>query len=1166
MLTPQQKLAVTNRGGKLLVSAAAGSGKTKVLVDRLLSYLTDSNDPANLDDFVIITYTKAAAAELRGKIAAKLTEKIAEDPLNRHLQQQIQRLYLTKISTVHSFCGDILREYAYCLDIPADFRVADENECSQIKTKILESVLENAYETVGENPHFRAFVDSQGFGRDDRRIPEILLRVYASAYCHLDPQGWLSRCESDACVDTLEGAEQTVWGQYLIGDLHAYLDLQIESIQRCVEKAVKADGMEKPAALLADTVNQLVCLRKCDTWDGIFRHKTIDYGRLTFSKKCTDLELAERIKHIRSACKAGLEKKLRYFSDRSEQVLKDLRDSGDAVRGLVELVRMFSDAYSKAKLSRRILDFADLEHRTLDLLVGKRRSGPTRIALELGQQYREIMVDEYQDSNAVQDAIFSALTHKRQNCFMVGDVKQSIYQFRLADPGIFIDKYNRFLHAEEATAGQGRKVLLCNNFRSSNEVICAVNDVFTTCMSPQVGGLHYGDDEKLYEGIPHIPIGEPEVELYGIDVQEDTYAEEAAVVADRITVLLDGTHKVRKGDQLRPITPDDIVILLRSPGSVGGEFRYALEQRGIRCNMGNSSDLLRTEEIGVLRSLLQVISNPLQDIPLIAVLASRVFCFSADELAVIRSKSKKTSIFEALQLDDSEKTLAFLSVLSDLRREARMVNLSQLLDAIFVHTKMDSIYAAMDHGQDRTRNLQAFCQFVADYESTGQRDLRQFLEHLDTMDEQGLTVAGEQKAGGVTIMSIHKSKGLEFPVVFLCGLSRAFNQESAREQVLCEKELGLGLSCVDPVQRVRYPNIAKRAIALKIQTEGISEELRVLYVAMTRARDRLIMTYAVKNLENDLKDLTMRMDMSSQLLLTADVNCPGSWILQSALRRTEAGEFFAISGQPAQVGLQGKPWLIRIAQAPSAQISVQEEFTENEIHDVTIVNRLRNSLGFSYPFLSATKAPSKQTATQLKGRIKDHEAAENSASAGRFVGVFRKPAFISSKHDSTQYGNLIHLVMQHIRYAGCDDVSAVQQELSRMCRLQLITEEQAAMVDCARIARFFTTELGIKLKNCETVLREFKFSILDDAGSYMDGLAGEEVLLQGVVDCAMIDDDGITIIDFKTDHVTKDSLNNRAEQYRTQVMTYANAMCRIYKKPVKQMWLYFFNLNMAYKL
>ena len=705
-LTPQQEAAVKNRGGKLLVSAAAGSGKTKVLVDRLMSYIKDPVAPANLDDFLIITYTKAAAAELRGKIAAKLTEHIAADPSNRHLQQQMQRLYLAKISTVHSFCSEILKEFSYQLDISSDFRLADESEAAELQMLAVERILEQAY--VEGNEDFLAFVDSQGLGRTDYQIPVIIFDVYERSRCHLNPDKWLDDCLSASGTEGIADAGQTIWGRYLMEDLFQYLDMHLSALRNCAIRADNALYMEKPAALLWETINQLQCLRDSKTWDDIFIHKNISYGTLRFDKKCDDTVLVDQIKAVRNACKDGLEKRLKIFANDSARVLEDIAGTTGAMRGLVRMVRDFAREYGSMKKKRRIVDFSDLEHLALDLLVGKNRTAPTNLAREIGDRYREVMVDEYQDSNAVQDRIFSALTEKKNNCFMVGDVKQSIYQFRLADPEIFLDKYKTYAPVADAVDGQGRKVLLSSNFRSSGGVISAVNDVFTACMSETVGGLEYGSDERLNEGIPHINIGEPEVELYAVDVVEDTYAEEAAFTADRIVRLLDGKHMIREKDVLRPITAEDIVILLRSPGSVGWHFQQALEQRGLRCISGSSDDLMQTEEIVVLRSILQTINNPLQDIPLVAAMTSRIFGFGADDLAAIRTKNRYCSIFEALKKSEDERVQGFLEVLSRLRTAATNNSITKLMHAILLETKADSIYGAMPHGDKKLENIHIF--------------------------------------------------------------------------------------------------------------------------------------------------------------------------------------------------------------------------------------------------------------------------------------------------------------------------------------------------------------------------------------------------------------------------------------------------------------------------
>ena len=1164
-LTPQQAQAVRDRGGKLLVSAAAGSGKTKVLVDRLLSYLTDPVSPANLDEFLIITYTKAAASELRGKIASKLTERIAQEPENRHLQKQMQRLFLTKISTVHGFCSDLLREYAYKLDIAADFRVADENECREIREQVMADLLDSAYEQAGEDEDFRAFVDSQGLGRDDRLVPEILLKVYDSARCHLNPEQWLDDCLSAVDTDGLTDASETVWGKFLMDDLFSALDAQIAVLTQCAESADAVEGFEKAAANLRDTLQQLETLRESESWDAIAAGRKIDYGRLTFPRKNPDPELSDRIKAARNACKKDLEKKFHSFADPSEQILGDLEKSAGAARGLVALVRRFDQEYRAAKHGRRVLDFGDLEHRTLDLLLGKSRSSFTAAAREIGSRYREIMVDEYQDSNGVQDAIFTALTAEKQNCFMVGDVKQSIYQFRLADPGIFLDKYSHFVPADDAQPGEGRKVLLSSNFRSGGEVIEAVNDVFCTCMTPEAGGLQYGEAEALREGIPHASLPEPAVELYGLEIREDTYAEEAAFVAEKIHSMLKSGSLIRSGEGFRPVQPDDIVILLRSPGSVGHRFQQALEALGVRCTSGGGMDLLQTEEVSALRSFLQTIANPRQDIPLISTLASPIFGFTADDLAEFRGRQKKGSVYDALLLSDQPKARAFLHTLGTLRREARMCTLTELLEKCFTMTRLDSIYSAMPGGEAKRANLQVFYQLAADFEAGSLRDLGQFLDHLTAMEEKGLITTASANAGCVTIMSIHKSKGLEFPVVFLCSLAREFNRESLRAQILCDQELGLGLSVADPRNRIRYPSVSKRAIAAKMAAESLSEEMRVLYVAMTRARDRLIMTYASQNLEADLQDIAQRMDFDGGRLLCKDAVCPGEWILLAAMQRTEAGELHALGGRPGETRLSQHPWKISVTEAPVAQAAAEGE-TQPEIRlPEGAREALQRSLAFRYAHLPATQAPSKQTATGRKGRSKDEEAAEDTRPSNR-VRSWRKPSFLSHKLEGKSYGTAIHAAMQYVNYESCDSPEAVREEIDRLVREGFLSEEQGKLVSAEKIADFFQTPIGWKLRSGTEHLREFKFSILDDGAHYGEGLEGEQVLLQGVVDCALIEPDGITVLDFKTDYVTEETLPQVTERYRPQLQTYAEALTRIYEMPVKKCLLYFFRLNQFAKV
>ena len=1161
-LTEQQYIASTNRGGNLLVSAAAGSGKTKVLVERLMEYLKDYN--TNLDQFLIITYTKAAAAELRGKIAKRLTEAIAEDPENFHLQKQMQHLFLAKISTVHGFCSDVVREYAQRLNLSADFRVAEESECDEIRGLVMKDLMDKAYAGIHEDPDFQAFVDTQCQGRDDRMLAEIVQKVYGSAMCHPDPEQWLDKCLNDCNVEGKTDASQTVWGRALMEELFSYLDLCIADLRRNAEM-VRAEAPDcKAVTCLENAAAELLRLRGYTTWDELSRLRAVNYGRLTFPKSFDPLT-KERVQAGWEEYKDGVKKRLVWFTDDSQQVLADLSQSAAASRGLIDLVRRFRTAYDKAKRSRRCVDFADLEHLTLELLWRRDVEGhrvPTAAAAELGRRFREIMVDEYQDSNEVQDAIFRALSGDRGNCFMVGDVKQSIYQFRLADPGIFLEKYSSYAPVAEAAAGEGRKVLLSANFRSGPEIIEAVNHVFRSCMCERVGGLEYGADEALNEGLPRDVLPDPAVELHCIQVRQDTYAEESDYVASRIRQMLDAGELVRSGDGLRPVRPDDIVILLRSPGTAGADFQRALAAQGIRCTSGGGTDLLACQEIQVLRSILQTISNPRQDIPLLAVLASPVFGFTADELAAFRALKKEVPIYDALLDDTNPRSEEFLKKLATLRRDARMYPISRLIQRIFKETRMDSIYGAKADGEARKANLQAFYQLAANYENGSHRDLEQFLEYLDLQEEKGLKVAGESTAGAVTIMSIHKSKGLEFPVVFLSNLSRNFNTESQRDQVMCHKDLGLGLCAIDAEKRTRYATISKRSIAVRTAMESLSEEMRVLYVAMTRPQDRLIMTYATKKMDERLRDFALQMSEGRSERLIRTVPCPGDWVLMAALTRRESRCLLDDEELRCQCNVDAAHrWRVVMTQAPEQAPTAAVVEEESRTLPEGAAERLKTALAFHYPHTAATTFASKQTATQRKGRVKDQEAAEDAEEpvVTAVKRSWRKPGFVEA--GGKDYGNAMHAAMQYIHFDRCGTVQGVEKELNRLYLAGFLKEDQRKIIEPDKIHNFFTSDLGRKLLDGTPYVREFKFSILCDAGEFDGGPAGEQVLLQGVVDCALLEEDGITVIDFKTDKVTKDTAREVAKQYCDQVKTYVDAMERVYGKTVKAACLYFFAIN-----
>lgn len=1160
VLTKEQQAVVDDRGGALLVSAAAGSGKTKVLVDRVLGRVADPSQHCNIDDFLMITFTQSAASELRGKLIAAFSELLSKQPENRHLQRQMSRVYLAQISTVHSFCGAILREYAHVLDLPADFRVCDDEEGKQLRARALTDTLEAAYHAVQTDAQLAAALDMLGAGRDDRAIHELILKLYESVQCYGDPKARMAALTEMLDVSSCADAGQTVWGEYLIEEFRRYLSLCARALEEACRMIDETGALAPYSATFHTNLDAVRALSQQTAWEAM-RTGAIDFGRLASIRKCDVPEKKEYVQALRKKIVNGIRAKQEKFSLPSAEALADLRLSGDALQGLLTLVGQFSERYQQAKLQRHVLDYNDLEHDTLRLLTGA-SGGPTATARELSQRYAEIMVDEYQDTNRVQDAIFTAISREGKNLFFVGDVKQSIYRFRLADPGIFLEKYRRFADYTQAADGEPRRILLSDNFRSHPAILEAANDVFRLTMTPRIGGLYYGEAEALHPNRPDMDMGEPAVELHCIDMQElpkqppVTRAEiEAEFVAERVVSLLSHSE-IPEGESLRAIRPEDIVILMRSLSGKAQTYMDALRRRGISCVSG-SDDLFAAEEIRFLIALLQVIDNPRQDIPLVTVLLSPVFAFTAEDLAEIRAAHRKAELFDALT--ESERAADFCALLTELRDLAQRVSLRGLFDEIGERTMLLSVYAARLEPLQCARELDAFAALADRYESGGRYGLSGFLRYLDTLREKGVASEDAAAAGAVRLMTVHKSKGLEFPVVILADLCKGFNHTDARASVLTDSELGVGCSVLDRKRRISYPTIARSAIASRIDRENASEEMRVLYVAMTRAKSRLIMTCCSRKLLGKLKNIARDLTVPASDVLIEDADSMADWVLMAATARTEAGELFAAAGKPDCSRVTEHPWKIALHDAnaylpkpeETAQEAVTADFTPLPLHLS------------AYAHEAATSAPTKLTATQLKGRELDTEAAEQTRP--QELLHFPSPRFLEGERplSPTERGTAIHLAMQFIRYEACGTLEGVRAELARLGEMRMLTPQQLAAVRPEKILRFFTSKIGWLVRTAPKVVREFKFSVLDDAAQYDPSLSGEKVLLQGVTDCCVIGADGLSILDFKSDHIAAGEEMERAAYYRGQLDAYSRALSRIFELPVKKRILYFFATDTA---
>ena len=1199
-LTPEQQAVVDNRGGALLVSAAAGSGKTRVLVERLLSRV--EGDGLDVDRFLVITYTKAAAAELRSRIVEELSDRLSRSPGDAHLRRQSALVYKAQISTVHAFCAQLLRECGHLLDLNPDFRLCDEGEAGILSLNALNDVLEARYETIGENPDFALLVDTMSAGRDDARLVQIVLDVRGRVQSHPDPEAWLDgQAEAFDLAGTADAGE-TVWGRLLLEDARRQAAYWVGKLAAALELTACDPGLSANyGPTLSATIDGLraFCAGAERGWDAARACLPIPFPTAGRKKMSGCTGEAERVKAARNACKKRMEKLEDRFADGSAVLLADLEAVRPDVRALFALVKDFEQAYAAEKARRGLLDFSDLEHLAVKLLVGP-DGEPTGLAGQWSARYDEIMVDEYQDTNAVQNAIFSALSRRGENLFMVGDVKQSIYRFRLADPGIFLEKYRTFRPYEEAAPGEPRRMILSKNFRSRPQVLEGVNYLFRSVMSAGFGEIDYGPDEALYPGasFPEPEDGRCALELDALDLsggeegaeRPERDLQEARFAAGRIAALLAEGFPVSDGEGgRRPLKPADVVILVRSPGSVLHHYARALGERDLPWEADGGGDFFAATEISVALALLQIVDNPRQDVPLISVLRSPVYAFSADRLAQLRSAAPEGDFYAALERAaraGEADCAAFLADLEDLRFGAGDKSCVQLLWHIYDQTNLMGLFGAMDEGEKRQGNLLTLAELARGFEGAGHKGLFGFLSHLEKLRGSGAKLilpAPGRTGGGVRIMSIHRSKGLEFPVVLLCGLARLLNREDMNQPILFHPKLGVGPKRLDTERMVEYPTLARLGVARQLEYEMMAEELRLLYVAMTRAKEKLILSCALTGGGKDLAALAPDAGSPVDPQVLLGCRSVGQWVLLAALARPEAlplrmaAEAFTA---PADADF-GPAWDIRWVDGsacapPQPRASRPEGQAKPEAgpEAAALAERLR----WTYPYAADVEIPSKLTATQLKGRALDGEVAEGTRESGqrgeaepepRRRAFHQRPRFAQEAFGLTpaQRGTALHLVMQFIDFARTGTVEEIRAEIARLVDRAFLTPVQGEAVEPEKVAAFFASGLGRALRTSPTLRREFKFSILVPAADYyQEAGAGEQVLLQGVVDCFFEEQDGLTVVDFKTDHVFGEELLRRAEAYRPQLAAYSRALGEITGKPVARRVLWFFSEGRAVEI
>ena len=1159
--TPSQKLAIEDRGGELLVSAAAGSGKTRVLTERLMRWITEGDAPRSIDNFLIITFSTAAAAELRSRISEELSARAAADPGSKRLRRESALVRRAQIGTIHSFCSALLREYAGRAGIAPDFAIADEDRARELRRLSLETVLEAAYAEA--EPGFIQLADTVGAGTDDRRLESLVLELHGKLQSHARPGDWAAR-QSELFETGAEDAADTPWGRELLESAADELLWWAGEFDELVRSLAGFEKMGKAyVPSFSETASSLrgAAKRAAEGWDALREALPIAFPRLgSLRGGGEDPELAERAKARREACKKAAKRIEKGFTLPSEQLLRDMRATAPAMRALLKLVGDFDAEYTRRKRRRSLLDFADLEHLAARLLTEPDGS-PTETAREVSRRYAEVMVDEYQDVSLVQDMIIRAVSDSGRRLFMVGDVKQSIYRFRLADPTIFLKKYESYADAPQPE-GVPRRVFLRESFRSRGEVVDAVNAVFGCLMSKGLGEMEYDERARLRAGLEYpgvVPVPElVAVPLPGADEDEerpDKIEVEAAYAARMMRRLVETGAKISEGSALRPLGYGDIAVLLRSVNVSGPVWRRVLAREGVPVEAGQSGGFFEAPEVAVILSLLAVIDNPRQDVALISVLRSELFGFTNDELTEIRLMSGEGDFYAALsaRAEVSEKARAFLDTLARLRDFARDSELATLIWEIYESLGCMALCSAMRDGEGRRARLLRLFELARSFETTGWRGLRRFLDWLRSMRERGEEPAfpDEDGGGAVRIMSIHRSKGLEFPVVFIGDTARQFNRSDLRGSVLVHPELGLGPKFTDAARGIEYPTLARRAVANRLERELLSEELRLLYVAMTRARERLFITCAMADPQKTMDKLApaAQEHIPAQALLP--MRSMAEWLICAALGTGGRALTLSIGGDE-----EGAPRRVTPAAQPEPERTGEEAVPVD--FDALFAWR--------YPHAGAETLPSKLTATELKSLAEpDAESAELLPRAAR---TFRRPdiALAARRLTAAERGTATHLALRYLELGALTTPEAAREAVDRLAAAGKLSAREAAAVDAAGLCRFALSPLGRRITAAPRVLREFPFALLCPAERFFPGAQGEELLLQGVVDCCLIEPDGAVIVDYKTDRIAPEAAPERAKRYAALLETYAWAVSRITGLAVKAKIVYFLQPGEAVEL
>lgn len=1178
--TEEQQQAIKEKGANILVAAAAGSGKTAVLVERIINKVI--NEKIDIDRILVVTFTSAAASEIRERILEAIYKKLEENPEDTNLQKQINLINKANISTIHSFCLDVIRNNFYELDISSNFRVADTTEIELMKYEVLDELFEEKY--LSNDKDFEDLINIYTGYRGDEGLQNLVLNIYKFIQSSPFPEKWLND-KVNLFKNTNQDFAQTIWGKTILENIEEELTEGIMQLQNILKDMKKIDELSKFTKIIQEDIYNLEdILRYTNSWDNtLTKINNLVWQKWPTDKKIT-IDLKEQAKEVRNKVKEiinkSIKKKIAYDSIQANE---DINEMHVTLTKLKNLLVEFMFKFASKKKEKNVVDFNDIEHFALKILIGENGEA-TELAKKYREKFQEIAIDEYQDSNLVQEQILTSIS-KGNNIFMVGDVKQSIYKFRQARPELFLEKYKNYNLKQEISGNSlGLKIQLFKNFRSRENILNITNLVFQNIMSEKVGEIEYNEKEYLNYSAGY---KEPEentdyagkTELHIIDLKEkeeifindeeidekievekiENSVLEAKFVAKKINELLNSNYMVFDKEQgYRKITPKDIIILLRATTNIAPIYEKELADLNLPVFSDSSSQYLDTMEIQIIVSILKIINNPIQDIPLVTVLRSPIFAFTDNDLISIRLTNKSCSFYESMikarlvvneQLNSKIDNVIYY--LEKWKQEEKYLPLDELIWQIYIDTNLINIVGLMPNGAIRQANLKMLFEKAKQFENASFKGLFNFINFIDRLKNNNGDLSSAKLIGEnenvIRIMSIHKSKGLEFPVVFLCGTGKSFNMRDLNEDILLHQDMGIGPKLIDFERRIEYDTLAKEAIKLKIKLETLSEEQRILYVALTRAKEKLIITGISKDLEKDFKQKRELLQIYNENMNIIDYKLVKKyktyldWLelvyLKNENKITDIATLYTYTKTDLEKELNNKE--------QEKLNNIKEKIFENT-KDLKDTENIKEILNWKYRYKKSSEIPTKTAVTRLQ------------AEEDKKIELTEIPKFMGKEKKITpaEKGTLMHLCIQRLNEKQTYTKETIKQMIQSLVLKEIITTTEADAINIDTLYKYTKSALWNDLSKAKEIHKEQPFYINIPAKEIYENIETDEnILVQGIIDLYYISEDNkLILIDYKTDYVKKpEELINK---YKTQLSIYKKALENSLNRRVDETYIF----------